>query len=174
MKHHTVNINTGEAPAMIASVATTCLFLLIEKLDELIGKLPDGYAIDFGFLFKETKNSRTGEGFWIGGVSIEMTFRALQSESREAARLTLTRVSGVEISERGKYRWLPYQPSFVQGRDLEVEALAIAIETGIGRSDEDRVYRENLAIRLPNELPMFVDMETPGIETQTQPEGETE
>lgn len=174
MKYHDVRINTTDAPAMVASVIATSLFLLIEKLDQLIGQLPDGYTIEFGLLFRETKSRQTGETIWIGSVTIQMVYKALQSESREGARLTLTRVSGVEISESGKYRWFPYQPEFVRGRDFDVENLARAIETGTGRSADDRVCRENLAIRIPSELPIFVDMDASEIETETQPEGETE
>ncbi len=175
MKNHQITIGTHEVPAMIASVAIICLFLMVEKLDQLIGQLPDGYRVDFGLSFKKAKNVETGKDSWVGVVSIEMAYLALQSGSREAACLTLTQVSGVEISEGSNYRWLPYQPDFVRGHDLDVGALAKAIETGIGRGADDRVYRENLAILLPSELTVSIDMDTMEITTTpTQKEGETE
>lgn len=174
MKNHHLTTSTHDVPAMIASVATTCLFLLIERLDELIGQLPDGYRVDFSLSFRETKNVETGKDSWVGVVSIEMIYRALQSEGHDAACPILTQVGGLEIWEGGKYRWLPYQPDFVRGQELDFEALAKAIETGIGRGPDDRVSRPNPAILLPSELPVSIDMDTMEIittPTQTK-EGE--
>lgn len=166
MRYHNVTISTYGVPAMVASVATTCLFLLVEKLDELIKKLPDGYRVDFGLSFNKAKDVD-----WVGVVSIEMIYRALQSGGHDAACPILTQVGGLEISEGSKYRWLPYQPEFVRGRDLDLELLAKAIVTGIGRGPDDRVSRPNPAILLPSELPVFIDMDTT---KPTQPEeGET-